>query len=243
MGLNRIIKLFKQGNVCVYGLRGTGKDMLTANVVARRRQPYISNMNYVAKRSLYIPLSFDKLDVKNNYNSLISDDIVPYEYPYPDGCDIYISDCGVYFPSQYCGRLDNDYKNFPVFQALSRHLGDCNFHINTQALGRVWNKIREQSDTYILCNWCKVFRNLVFQSVTVYEKYDAAENKVLPYVHNRPPFMASSEVRAQYLARDNDAYNAYLNKYGKVKKILLIYVNKSKYDTRLFKKILGGVKK
>lgn len=237
--MRRIIKLFKSGNVSVFGLRGTGKDMLTANVIARRCSPYVSNMDYKNKKSVFIPLDFSKLDVKNNYERLISNDIVPYNYPYPEHCDIYVSDCGVYFPSQYCGKLDRDYENFPVFQALSRHLGDCNFHFNSQYLGRVWNKIREQSDTYILCKSCKVIGRLVFQTVIVYDKYESALDKVLPYVHNRPPFMASQEVRAQYLARDNDALNSYLNKYGHVKKMHLIYFNKSKYDTRLFKGVFS----
>ena len=45
----KILTLFKKGNVSICGLRGTGKDMLTANVIARRKRPYISNIDYNIK--------------------------------------------------------------------------------------------------------------------------------------------------------------------------------------------------
>lgn len=242
MCLNGIIKLFNQGNVCVTGLRGTGKDMLFANVIARRKRVYISNMDYKAKKSIYIPLRFDSLNVQNNYKNLISGNIVPYDYPYPENSDIYVSDCGIYFPSQDTGKLDSLYSEFPVFQALSRHLGDCNFHINAQNLNRVWNKIREQSDIYIRCISCKVIGKFVFQRVIVYDKYDSCVNRVEPYKHIKPPLLSNSEVRAQYLSRDEVLYREFRQNYGIVKQKILIYKNLSDYDTRLFKKILGGKK-
>lgn len=46
MRFRRIIRYFKRGNVSVCGLRGRGKDMLMANVVVRRRKPYVSNVDY-----------------------------------------------------------------------------------------------------------------------------------------------------------------------------------------------------
>ena len=69
MRIKKIIKEFEKGNVCVVGLRGCGKDMLFANVIARRKQAYISNTNYHCDKSPYIKLDFDKLNVKNNYRS------------------------------------------------------------------------------------------------------------------------------------------------------------------------------
>ena len=240
--MQRIIKLFKSGNVCVTGLRGTGKDMLFANVIARRKDVYISNMDYKIKKAVHIPLQFDKLNVKNNYSTLISGEIVPYEYPYPENKDIYVSDCGVYFPSQDSGRLDKLYSEFPVFQALSRHLGNCNFHVNAQNLNRVWNKIREQSDIYITCVSCHVIGRIVFQRVLIYDKYESCVNRVQPYKHINPPLFAKSEVKAEYRSRDEVLYRQFKQDYGYVKSKILIYRNLSDYDTRLFKKILGGKK-
>lgn len=239
MSFRKIRKLFKRGNVCVTGLRGTGKDMLFANVVVRDKRPYISNVDYCCK-SVYIPLDFKKLDVKNNYKNLVSSNVVPYEYPYPEDCDIYLSDAGVYFPSQYCNELNKEYSNMPVFQALSRQLGECNFHVNVQNLNRCWDKIREQSDIYIRCESCRVFHGIVFQVVYVYDNYQSCVDRVLPYVHIRAPLMAKPEVRAQFSARDEEQKRLFIQNYGEVKKHILIYRNKSRYDTRLFKSILKG---
>ena len=241
--LKEIIRLYKSGNVSVCGMRGTGKDMLQANVIARRKEPYISNMNYSCNKSIYIPLKMDKLNVGNNYKNLIDENIVPYEYPYPEKVDIYLSDAGVYFPAQYNNQLDKMYSEFPVFQALSRHLGNCNFHTNAQNLDRVWLKIREQSDTYIRCIWCKViFKNIVVQKVIIYDKYESCQNRVEPYIHIKAPILAKQEVRSDYRSKDEQLYREFKERNGKIRARILIYKNKSNYDTRLFKKILGGQK-
>lgn len=239
MGLHSIIKLFNQGNVCVTGLRGTGKDMLFANVIARSRKPYISNMDYKVK-SKFIPLDFTCLNTNNSFNNFISGKLRYYNYPYPEKADIFVSDCGVYFPSQYTSQLDKYYPSFPVFQALSRHLGDCNFHINSQNLNRVWNKIREQSDIYINCNGCIVLGKLVLQSVTIYDKYQSCIDRVQPYKHIKPPLFASADVKAQYSARDEVLARTFANSFGKIKRKFLVYFNRSNYDTRLFKSLLLG---
>lgn len=248
--IKKAVKLFENGNVCVTGLRGTGKDMLTANVIARRKSAYISNMDYIAySKKVFRPkivypcikLDFDKLDVKNSYKALINDDIVPYEYPYPDKVDIYVSDCGVYFPSQYCSQLNKEFEKMPLFQALSRHLGDCNFHVNAQNLNRVWDKIREQSDTYIRCKSCKVlFGKIVIQRVVVYDKFDSCVNRVEPFKPCKVPIFGRNKdiIRSQNQQRKLD----FVERNGFVHAYTFIYKNRSKYDTRLFKKILGGSK-
>lgn len=232
MNIRKVIKLFKRGNCCITGLRGTGKDMLTSNVIIRRKKPYLSNVNYGGK---YIPLDFKELDVGNSYDNFISSKINKFIYPY-EKCDVYVSDAGIYFPSQYNNQLDKKYEGLAEFQALSRHLGDSNFHINVQSLNRVWNKIREQSETYIRCNWCKVlFSKLVIQKITIYEKYESCLNNVHPNRIKPPSLLAKKEVRQQYdFYRDN-----FNNTHGKIKSLLLIYINKSNYDTRRFKTLLA----
>jgi hypothetical protein len=255
MFFRSVSKYFKQGNVCVTGLRGTGKDMLFANVVARDKRPYISNVDYKAK-SVYIPLDFSRLDPKNNYQQFISGDIVPYDYPYPENVDIYVSDAGVYFPSQFCNELNKAYSKMPVFQALSRQLGDCNFHVNVQNLNRCWDKIREQSDIYISCQKCVVFSNIpvighlpilgrllgntVFQSVIIYDKYQSCLDRVKPYRHMKTPFTLNSQSRAMYKSKDLELHRQFEQSFGKVRKRFIVYRNKSNYDTRLFKSILKG---
>lgn len=232
MALGYFIGLFKNGNVCVTGLRGTGKDMLIANVVKRRKKPYISNVDYTGD-ALYIPLDMNKFDIsENTYKNFISGDIKPYHYPYPDGIDVYLSDVGVYFPSQYCNELNRDYKYFPIYMALSRQLADNSVHCNVQNLNRAWDKIREQSDTYIYCRWCKVILGIVFQKVTIYDNYETCLARMKTPKVKVPLFDKQARMHARiYL-------DQFKNTHGEIKTRFLIYRNKSNYDTRIFKRIL-----
>lgn len=241
MGIRKIIKLFENGNVNVTGLRGTGKDVLFSNVIARRKSMYISNVDYNCKNSDFIKIDFKELDVKNTFRNFINDDLVFYDYPYPEKADIYISDAGVYFPSQYQSDLCKLYPNMPVFQALSRHLGDCNFHCNVQNFNRLWDKIREQSDTYLSCQWCKVFfHKIVIMKVIEYDKEQSCIDRIKPFKPLGTPLFASSEAKATIRTTNLTLKNKYDNEYGKVKSHLLIFLHKANYDSRLFKSLLLG---
>lgn len=249
MNLKKLDRLyFSQGNVCVDGLRGRGKDMLLANIIYRKNEPYISNIDYkcrtIKKRgNVHIPLDLNAIDVKNNFKQLNADKIIPYDYPYPEDCDIYISDSQLYFPSQYCNELNKAYPNFPNFFALSRQLGNCNIHINTQNLNRLWDKVREQSDYYIKCNKCKVLGKLVFQTVTIYDKAQSCIDRVEPFKPLAVPIFAKQEAKAQFKVKNEELLRNFKQNYGSVKRYIIIYINKSKYDTRLFKSIFKGGEK
>lgn len=228
--MRRIIKLFKKGNVSVCGLRGTGKDMLFANVIARRGERYISNTNYGGD---YIPFDPSILDCKNTYHNFLEGQLNHYVYPYDDGIDLYLADGGVYMPSQYQGELCKYYGHIPVYMALSRHLGDCNVHYNVQNLNRMWDKIREQSDLYIRTIWCKVFfGKIVLQRVILYEKYESAVNRV-PVFRLRRPLLNPDRLQMWEIQKTN-----YDIAHGSVKPRLLLYINKSSYNTRVFKEML-----
>lgn len=231
MRLKKIIRMFDTGNVCVCGLRGCGKDMLMSNVVIRRKLPYVSNVDYGGLRHPFVPLQYDC--GRNTYREFIEGSVYPYTYPWADGTDLYISDAGVYFPSQYCNELNRDYGFFATFMALSRHLGECNVHFNVQNLNRCWDKIREQSDLYIMCNWCKVlFHRIVIQRVTLYEKYDSAVGRVPPFRLSKPWFNADRRFQWQSQKQQYDI------SYGQIRSGVLIYRHRSNYDTRVFKEIL-----
>lgn len=237
--MRKIIKMFENGNVCVSGLKGAGKDVLFANVVMRRKLPYVSNTDY---GGVWYPLNFKDFDCgRNSYKDFISGDLKYYEFPFPDYTDIYLSDAGVYVPAQYCNELNRDYKYFPTFLALSRHLGECCVHTNTQAFQRPWDKIREQSNQYLWCNWvCKwLLRKfgIVFQCVTIYELYDSAVKRVPPFRLPKP--WISPERRFQWKIQKQN----YDIAYGKITRRLLLYRNRSNYDTRVFKEMLLNGKK
>lgn len=232
--MKKIIRLFRSGNVCVFGLRGRGKDLLMSNVVVRRELPYVCNTNY---GGIHIPLVMQDFNCGGNtYDNFLLGNVQLYSYPYDDGVDIYISDAGVYFPSQYCNELNRKYGYFSTFMALSRHLGECNVHFNVQNLNRVWDKIREQSDIYICCNWSRMlFGKYVIQKVTVYEQYDAAVMRVPPY---RPPRVRMNQDRKLNIQMAKQNYRI---AHGDIKSRILIYKNKSTYDTRVFKRMLEVV--
>lgn len=228
--MRKIIKLFEEGNVSICGLRGKGKDMLTANVVVRRDKPYISNTDYGGK---FIRFDPDVLNCQNSWRNFMTGKLNHYEYPYEDGVDIYLSDGGVYMPSQYQGELCKEYGHIPIYMAISRQLGDCNFHYNVQNLNRMWDKIREQSDIYIRCLRCKVyFKKLVVQRVLIYEKYESAVNRV-PVFRLRRPWFNRNRQQTWDIQKQN-----YDIAHGEVTPRLLIYFNKSTYNTRIFKEML-----
>lgn len=228
--MKKIIKMFDRGNVSVCGLRGAGKDMLFANVIVRRNNRYISNTNYGEG---WIPFHPDMLNCNNTYKNFLNGNVRHFSYPFPDGIDIYIADGGVYMPSQNQGELCKEYGHIPVFMALSRHLGDCNVHYNVQNLNRMWDKIREQSDLYIRCMWCKVlFGRFVIQKVIIYEKYESAVNRVPPF-RLRRPWLDPNRLQLWEIQKTN-----YEISHGLVKPRLLIYKNRSNYNTRIFKEML-----
>lgn len=232
MRLGKIIKMFEYGNVSVSGKRGRGKDMLIANVVIRRKKPYISNVDYGGE---FNPFKYEDIDVGNTYWEFLNDKINYFDWKYEDGTDIYLSDTGVYFPSQYCNELNKQIKSLPVFMALSRQIGECNVHTNCQSYKRVFDKIREQSDQYILCRKCTYFKplKLVLQWVTIYERMEPAEEAREPLKLPLSLFMKREQrMMRKYKLAEYEA------QHGKISKGLLIYFNKSKYNTRIFKEML-----
>lgn len=235
MRFKKIIKLFRDGNVCVTGLRGRGKDMLIANVVARRKLPYVSNVDYGGKYHEFDPEGLDC--GKNTYKNFISGDVNYYAYPYDDGTDIYLSDLGVYFPSQYCNELNRQYPYMATFQAISRHVGKCNFHFNVQNLNRAWDKIREQSDCYIRCRGCVVIFGIVFQTITIYDQYESCVRRIKPFAVNMPLGSGQTRYNVRLAKATYDA------NHGEIKNAILIYRNKSKYNTRFFRDMLASGRK
>lgn len=239
MRFKRIIRMFKNGNVCVFGLRGCGKDVLMGNVIARRKQEYVSNLDYT-NGEFYNKLDFEKLDMgKNTYKNLMNGNVNYYKYPYPMGSDVYVSDGGCYLPAQYCNELNKQFPYLPLYYALSRQVSHNNMHCNVQHLGRLWDKIREQCDQYIRCRKCIFLPfGYVLQLITIYDKYQSALDRVKP-CRIRTPLMAKREVKLQA-----DMYrDKFYNTYGEVKNHILFFKHKSDHDTYYFEKLFMKGKK
>lgn len=234
MRFKKVVKLFNQGSVCVTGQRGAGKDMLMSNVVARRKSDYVANIDYECECSTFHEVDFAALLPPDlTFKKLITGDFSQYVYPYPEGADIYISDIGIYFPSQYCNELNKLFPQLPLFLALSRHIADCNVHLNVQNLNRAWDKFREQSDTYITANRCIVLfkGRFVIQQITIYDRADSCQARIRPCRIRKGK---GKEGKTQVeIYKDN-----FYNQHGSIESKLLFYRNRSNYDTRHFKKLL-----
>lgn len=217
---------FYRGNVVVTGLRGRGKDVLFSLIINSSKSKFISNVDYTGDNR-YLPFKVEDIAVGGNtFLNFIENRIVPYDYPYEDGIDYFISDAGLYFPSQEFSRLNKMYPSVPVFQALSRQLGDCNFHCNVQNLNRLWDKIREQADIYILCIKCKVrFGRFVSLKAYVYDKYQSCVDRVKP-------------MRKRWGRLGKIEFDKFTAAYGSIRKVKIWGVLKHDFDSRRFKTIL-----
>lgn len=224
------VRLFSHGNVLVSGMRGRGKDLAFCTVINARKKNYISNVQYSNPKAKFKRFDFDPKVwalAGNTYTDMVDNTVKTFSYPYPDGIDYYISDAGIYFPSQYQAELVKRYKGAPLFQALSRHLGDCNVHCNSQNQNRIWDKIREQSDIYIVMKSAWFVPGTKFFRLSAYEYSleESAEKQIIP-----PRFGLSKNAREQKMLFENN--------HGRIKKITFWSRLPYSYDSRRFKRIL-----
>ena len=225
----RFVKLFNSGNVLVSGMKGRGKDFAFCVVINARKKNYISNVQYSDPKKKYQRFDFDTKVWElsgNTYTDLVDGTIKKYTYPYPDGIDYYISDAGLYFPAQYQSELVKRYKAAPMFQALSRHLGDCAVHCNVQVQNRLWDKIREQSDTYVVMKSCRHFFGKLFRLTAYsYSLEESAEKQIVP-----PHFGIGK--------RGKDQRFQFEVAHGVIKRYAFFAKLPYRYDSRRFKRIL-----
>lgn len=225
-----VVKRFKKTNVIVFGKKGSGKDLVFQKVInVRKKEGYYSNLTYGNK---FQSIKLGDVSVfPNTFENFINDNVRIVSKKLHENEDIYLSDCGVYLPSQYDSLLDKRFPSLPIYYALSRHLSNSNVHCNTQALSRVWKKLREQADTYIRVK--KTFK-LPFILITqcyVYDKFSSAESELEPVRFRLGNEISKAEV---------DIYRA---SNGEIKKGYIIQFKASvKYDTRAFHEIVYGIR-
>lgn len=258
-GINALVRLSRKGNMSISGIKGSGKDVVQGNIVARKQERYASNVDYT-KDDRYIKLDLMLFNLNGNtWEDFINGTIKPYKYPYEDGVDVIISDAGIVLPSQYDSYLDKKYPSLATWSALQRQLNDGQLHFNSQSHARVWKKLREQcADHFIRCDWCKVFFGnqgklaKLFTRVTklewrfggfvvgtyyYYDKESSCINRVKPCRIRKPSLLASQEAKMMYHTHVNSFYNT----YGTVEYHWYICINKSKHNSRIFKEVMENV--
>lgn len=167
-----IEKYFKKNSVIVFGTKGHGKDLLFQKVINKRKKPYYANMSYGGKYKFVLlkNMTFEP----NDFASLIESSFTIVSKDFEESRDFYISDAGNYLPSQYYKILDKKYTGLPLFYSMTRQAFNSNIHVNTQYLGRIWDKLREQADIYIKCSYALNLPFFLFCRVVVYDRYETA---------------------------------------------------------------------
>lgn len=227
----RIKRAFIEGNVVVSGRKRYGKDILFQAVIHWRNEPYYSNYSYGGQ---YNHIDLHELELNpNTYDNFIDGNV--YLVPKDEGLekhDIYISDGGIYLPSQADSKLHKTYPSLPITYALTGHLWANGIHVNTQRLERLWKALREQADYFIRIRKRALKLPFVFVVFTTeYEKYESARQELNPL---------GSRLFNKFSKAEMDKYKA---QNGFIKNGFIIVPKKYlKYDTRAFHEIIYGEK-
>ena len=215
-----LINAFDNFDVAVYGLRGSGKDVIFAHAINLRGGKHYSNIYYNAETEVR--------DIKdlhvggNEYPDFIAGNIKKFEPNFEEGCHFFISDAGVYLGCQYNKELNENYGELPIHIALRRHLYNSHVHTNSQALNRPWDKIREQQGIFINCLGTRSIGEFLVVHAITYTKYESA-------LACMPP----SEKPDKY----------HIQKHGEIhERWFQIPVTSLTYDTRHFRTLLLNYK-
>lgn len=173
-----LVHEFRRCNVMVFGKKGSGKDVIFAHVIALRGAKHYSNIPYDDNTEV---ITLNEIAAgANTFEDCINGTITKFDARFDEGCDIYVSDAGIYFPNTMYDKLDKLYPSLPVYMALSRHLYNANVHTNCQALGRPWKKIREQADSYIQVLHTRARGEFLYVTVIGYEQSSVNSESLSP---------------------------------------------------------------
>lgn len=231
-----ICSKFISGNIIVAGKKGNGKDLLFNYVINARKSKCKSNIQYndalCEKAGLDYLLLKDENEKQLTYNDFLQGKFKTINKKIEECKDYYISDAGVWLPSQNQSELCKQFPSLPITYALSRHLARMNIHANTQNLNRVWDKLREQADGYFIVRKTVKIACFFFTKLTYYDDYERALHNLRPFHANK--LLSSKEKRAlqeQYTATNGLIIDMWIVQKSK----------KLKYDTREFHKTIYGV--
>lgn len=230
---NILLTAFRSGNVMVAGHKGTGKDLLFNYVISVRHKAgeiHAANISYNKDTTIRAPVEYCLNDT--TYENFISGKYTLETKKFTEREDYYISEAGLSLPSWMHSKLEKHkrLKLLPITMALSRQLGDFSVHTNAQSFNRVWDKVREQADTFIWTERAKVFKilKLVVQRYVIYNRMESALQHIQPFEVRRGIFGKNKEDlnRAQI-------HNA---KYGYIERFTIVYFypKNSTYKTRDF---------
>jgi hypothetical protein len=167
-----LLNAFDNFDCAVYGLRGSGKDVLFAHVINLKGGKHYANIFYNQDTEIR---DIKDLNVGgNSYEDFINGKVKKFTPNFEEGRHFFISDAGVYLGCQYNKELNQKYGELPIHIALRRHLYNSHVHTNSQALNRPWDKIREQQGCFIHCLGVVDCGDFLVVKATTYTKYESA---------------------------------------------------------------------
>lgn len=229
-GKKALIECFTSANCIVFGLKGAGKDLIFNKIINVRNENCYANIPY--NKELCTVLDIQEFSVApNTFENILENDIKIVDKNNKENCDYYISDGGIFLPSQYSTTLIKKYPSLPIYYALNRHLTNSNIHINTQYLGRVWDKLREHAGYYIKAvHTTKIFGFLITDFI-VYDNYTSASSQMRPY--KITGLVTHSESRAN--KEDFESKHGLVKEYKIIQRIKNVH-----YDSRYFHRLIYG---
>jgi hypothetical protein len=209
-----LFNAFENHDVAVFGPKGSGKDATMCHVINLHGKKHYSNIRYNDLTEVRV---LEDLHIGgNDHNALIKGTDRPFEANFEEECHFYISDAGVYLGCQHNKKLNDDYEEISTHVALRRHFYNSHVHTNSQALSRVWDKLREQQTMFIRCLSCIPYGEYLIVSAITYDRYESALERMPP---PKNPDDADYEL-----------------KYGEiVRRRFKIPIKSLTYDTRHFK--------
>ena len=218
-----LMDIFNNHKTETFGFQGTGKDLLTSHVIRLIGRPYYANIEYDGNVTL-----FDLKDLNaggNTYQDLINGTVKKFPRKFAEGWHKYISDCGIYLPSQYYKDLEEIYPGMPVEFALHRQLYNSQIHINSQDIDRPWTKLTEQIDAFINTLGVRREGEYLYVRYVYYTKYDSARKGILPLP------------RTEGIDGERDAAQFYAT-FGTISEHeIRVHIRDVEYDTRYFKNV------
>ena len=94
-----LVNEFSRCNVLVFGKKRQGKDLIFAHVIALRGEKHYANIPYDENTEV---ITLDELNVGDNtFEDFINGTVRPFSPRFDEGCDVYVSDGGIYLPCHF----------------------------------------------------------------------------------------------------------------------------------------------
>lgn len=249
-------KLFPR-NLFIFGVKGAGKDLLmqTGIYLNRKEHKFLSNMDFGYSCKHVNDLTDIFSLGSNTFRTLVDGKPVPIQKKEGlEGKIFVLSDASIYFPSHEDHALKKAYPSYPLFYAISRHLYNMPFIVNTQVNGRLWKSLREQvQDGYIqalytrgkrndfLWNCIPILNNFLIVKFRYYEKEESAVNGLLPF--KKVALVNNLSDKTVYMTSAGATQEQYNAQHGLIKEGFVMIRKKCvKYDDRHFHELFFGEK-